>query len=87
MKAADKDKSIHTIPEGTWEAGIINSRKQASKSFPASSMPKNIFIIFSSISNLSEITCLSFVLKSLSVSSKSNPFSFLNSPLNLFLIP
>ncbi len=31
MKATDKDKSIHTIPEGTWEAGIINSRKQTSK--------------------------------------------------------
>lgn len=26
MKAAEKDKPIHTIPEGAWEAGIINER-------------------------------------------------------------
>ena len=31
MKATDKNKSIHTIPEGTWEAGIINDRKETSK--------------------------------------------------------
>lgn len=24
MKAAQKDKPIHTIPDGAWEAGIIN---------------------------------------------------------------
>lgn len=28
MKAAEKDKPVHTIPEGAWEAGIINERNK-----------------------------------------------------------
>ncbi|MBD5135813.1 MAG: hypothetical protein HDT39_07610 [Lachnospiraceae bacterium] len=31
MKATDKDKSIPTIPKGTWEGGIINEKKDISK--------------------------------------------------------
>lgn len=31
MKATDKDKSIQTIPKGTWESGMINEKKVPSK--------------------------------------------------------
>ena len=27
MKAADKDRPIYTTPEGAWEGGVINERK------------------------------------------------------------
>ncbi len=30
MKAADKDKRIHTIPKGVWESGIINEKENRS---------------------------------------------------------
>lgn len=30
MKAAKKDKPIHTIPKGAWESGIISDAKNAS---------------------------------------------------------
>lgn len=32
MKATDKDKSIRTTPKGAWEGGIINEKKETSKS-------------------------------------------------------
>lgn len=31
MKAADKDKRIHTIPKGAWESGVINEKKNRSE--------------------------------------------------------
>lgn len=31
MKATDKDKTIHTMPKGVWEGGIVNERKKPSK--------------------------------------------------------
>lgn len=31
MKAAEKDKPIHTIPKGVWEGGIVNERKENHK--------------------------------------------------------
>ena len=31
MKVTDKDKHIHTAPEGAWESGIINKKKEHSK--------------------------------------------------------
>ena len=30
MKAADKDKRIHTIPKGAWESGMINDKENRS---------------------------------------------------------
>lgn len=30
MKATDKKKPIHTIPNGTWESGIINDKENTS---------------------------------------------------------
>lgn len=31
MKKSSKDKTIHTIPKGTWESGIINKKENPSK--------------------------------------------------------
>lgn len=31
MKAADKNKSIPTIPKGTWESGIVVDKKERSQ--------------------------------------------------------
>lgn len=31
MKATDKNKSIHTIPKGTWEDGMIKEKNDISK--------------------------------------------------------
>lgn len=30
MKVTDKKKPIHTIPNGTWESGMINDKENAS---------------------------------------------------------
>lgn len=32
MKASQKDKPIHTIPEGAWEAGRIREQSDSAKS-------------------------------------------------------
>lgn len=31
MKASDKDKSIHTVPDGVWESSRPNDSKDKSK--------------------------------------------------------
>lgn len=31
MKITNKDKRIHTIPEGVWEGGIVNDNQHRSK--------------------------------------------------------
>ncbi len=31
MKPTDKEKHIRTAPEGAWESGIINAKKNCSK--------------------------------------------------------
>ncbi len=31
MKASNKNKNIRTIPEGTWESGVIMDKKNYSK--------------------------------------------------------
>ncbi|MCM1118032.1 MAG: hypothetical protein NC543_01525 [bacterium] len=30
MKITDKKKPIHTIPNGTWESGLINNKENSS---------------------------------------------------------
>lgn len=39
MKVTDRDKSIHTVPKGAWESGVVKEAKTLPRSKGSTSTP------------------------------------------------